>query len=447
MKKFFAMALAALSLSVACTPEESLPAVSFVSALPVTSDGDATFSIAVSNYTGTEAVTIPFVIGGDAVEGEDYTISAKEFVVGGANPVTEVIVSTLKFDTGKKVTLSLNAPAGWTLGNYAMSEYELSKKLGWISFDTKKSGMSSSLTVKVGIYGEDGKSLTLENGGQIEVTVDTENSTAEENVHFKFAGEKVVTIEAGKSTGELVLEMIGEDAVADHDQIVLKLNEGTKYNIGTTSKMTVVILGSEWRRLDGEWKIAKMHTSAAWADQFWSTMLTGYEHIPSYDTNPDDDVDVDTNVNDKIVFDMEALTLTPSFESSFKNYFVGVSNISPAGEYGLMFNGNGCWKSDHPLWGGPLKTPAMLLDNTNRYFSATEQSEDKESIMGYALTTDTEDNDILYIYLIDCESKTFFPEFHDPKTLGFEILGATKPVLVDSGFPDVFMIASFKKVK
>ena len=111
-----------------------------------------------------------------------------------------------------------------------------------------------------------------------------------------------------------------------------------------------------------------------------------------------------------------------------------------------MFNGTGLWNPNHPLWGGPLKTPAMKLDNTNRYFSETEQSQDKESIMCYAVVNEGDD-EILYIYLVDCESKTFFPEFWKPEELGFQAFGEEKPVLLYSGWPDLFMIASFKKVK
>lgn len=446
MKKIFVMMLAALTLSVACTEEETLPAVSFESAFPVVAGEQATFTIAVSNYTGVDAVTIPFTIGGDAVKGEDYTISAEEFVVGGASPVTEITVTTLKFETGKKITITLNPPAGWTIGNYAASEYVMASKLGWVSFVGKKAGMSSNIDIKIGLYDAEGKPLTLENTSEIEVAIDTENSTAVEGTHFKFSGEKTVTIGLGESEGSLSLELLGDGVVAEHDKIVLTLNPGEKFNLGTTGKMTLTILGSEWSRLDGEWKIAQMHTDKAWAEQFWYTMLSGYDYIPVYDTNADDDVLVDTNVDDKLVFDTEALTLTPYFESSFKNYFLGVSNIEPAGEYGLMFNGTGLWKPDHMLWDGPLKTPAMKLDNTNRYFSATEQSEDKESIICYALVKDGDD-DVLYIYLVDCESKTFFPEFLDPDTMDYQVIGEEKPVLLYTGYPDVFMIASFKKVK
>ena len=446
MKKIFAMMLAALTLSVACTEEEALPAVSFESALPVLADGQATFSIAVSNYTGAEAVTVPVTLGGDAVEGEDYTISAKEFVIGGASPVTEITVTTLKFETGKKVSLTLNAPAGWTLGNYPTSECEMSSKLGWVSFVGKKGGLSSKGDFKIGLYDEESRSLRLGSEYEITVAVDTENSTAVEGTHFKFSGEKKVTIALGESEGVLSLEMLGDAVVADHDKIVLTLDPGEKFNLGETGKITITMLGSEWSRLDGEWKIAQMHTNKAWAEQFWSNMLSGYEHIPVYDTNADDDVLVDTNADDKLVFDVDALTLTPYFESSFKNYFIGVSNIEPAGTYGLRFNGTGQWDPNHMLWDGPLVTPAMLLDNTNRYFSATEKSEDKESIMCYAVVKDGDD-DILYIYLIDCESKSFFPEFWSPDDLGFEAIGKDKPVLLYSGYPDLYMIASFKKVK
>ena len=48
------------------------------------------------------------------------------------------------------------------------------------------------------------------------------------------------------------------------------------------------------------------------------------------------------------------------------------------------------------------------LDNTNRYFSAEQSSEDKESLIG--LRFFHENTDSLDLYVIDYVSKSFMPE-------------------------------------
>jgi hypothetical protein len=114
MKKFFFAICALAAVATACTPEvETSPAVSFETALPVVAGEVATFTITVADYSGTEAVTIPVTFGGDAVKGTDYEVSAEAFVWGGENPVTTIKVTTLNFDSSKKVSLALEIPEGW----------------------------------------------------------------------------------------------------------------------------------------------------------------------------------------------------------------------------------------------------------------------------------------------------------------------------------------------
>ncbi len=424
MKKIFSIMLAATAIFAACEQLQTLPEVSFTSALPVVADGDAVFSIAVNNYEGTEPVTIPVVLAGDAVENVDYTISAKEFVVGGESPVTSITVSTLNFGSNKKVSLTLTPPAGWNLGQYATSEFSLAEKLGWISFEGKTANMTDKVVVTMGVYDGEGKSLTLENGEEIEVTVDTENSTAVEGTHFAFAGEKKITVAAGSNKGTVTLNMLGEEVVEGADKIVLVLNPGNKYEIGNTQKITIQIVGAEWNRLDGTWAVVGLERDRAYMEMMWSSMCTGYEYIPDYSVA---DNGVMANKDDKIVIDMAAGTFTPSFTSTFKDYFIGVSNISFAGKRNLPVG----------MWGMPAETMMITLDNTNRYFSATEFSEDKLSYVGIKIEKDADNNDILTIYTIDNEPKTWMPEIKD-------FLSAEKPVAAE--WSDIFMSLNLKRV-
>ena len=416
--------LAATAIFAACEQLQTLPEVSFTSALPVVADGDAVFSIAVNNYEGTEPVTIPVVLAGDAVENVDYTISAKEFVVGGESPVTSVTVSTLNFGSDKKVTLTLTPPAGWNLGQYSTSEFSLAKKLGWLSFEGKTANMTDKVVVTMGVYDGEGKNLTLENGEEIEVMVDTLNSTAIEGTHFAFEGEKKIVVAAGSYSGTVTLNMLGDAVVAGHDQIVLMINPGNKYEIGNTQKITINIAGSEWSRLGGTWAVVGLERDAAYMEMMWSSMCTGYEYIPDYSVDEDG---VMANKDDKIVIDMEAGTFTPSFTSTFKDYFIGVSNFAYAGRRNLPIG----------MWGMPAEAMMITLDNTNRYFSSTEFSEDKISYVGVKIDKDADNNDLLTIYTVDNEPKTWMPEIKD-------FLSADKPVAAE--WSDIFMSLQLKRV-
>ena len=458
MKKIFALMCAVSVVFAACTPEGAgiLPAVSFESAVPVVSDGVATFKIATANYDGTEPVTIPVTITSEAVQGTDFTVSAEAFVVGGTSPVTEITVSTLNFGTGKTVTMNLGIPAGWNAGQYTTSTFALTDKLGWVSFVNKKGGMTDKATITIALYDAMGNSLNLNNEDKITVSVNTSESTAVEGTHFSFAGEKTVTIAAGENKGTLVLNMIGDAVVEGADKLVLELDPGSKYELGANHKTTITILGSEWNRLAGEWKIDKMLVDAETLRTGWDyeNTLTGYEFIPSYDA--DGDGVTDTNTDDKIVFDMDALTLTPYFKSTFKNYFVGVSNITPAGSCSLAVGGQNAesnWNPDGYIK-GYVSTPMIELDNTNRYFSPTAQCEEKESYLAYGMKKDTDNNDVLILYFVDVTPKESYfpqwtehmfntsPDYVDDYTWSW-IYNTSRPYNTDN-YPS-FLIASFKR--
>lgn len=455
MKKIFALMSAVAVVFAACTPTEEgakLPSVSFASAVPVAADGTATFKIVTENYTAAEAVTVPVSFSGDAVLDTDYTVSAEAFVIGGESPVTEIVVTALNYGTGKNVALTLGIPEGWKGGKYTTSTWNLADKLGYVSFTNKKAGMTDKVTVTVGVFDKNGNALNLEKGDAVAVKVNTEESTAVEGTNFSFAGEKVVNIAAGENKGTILLNLIG-DVVAGADTLVLELEPGSKYDLGANHKVTISILGSEWNRLNGEWKIEKMGTDSTYMKQMWGNYgsFTGYDLIPAYDTDGDGIADI--NTNDKLVFDMETMTMTPYFESTFKDFFIGTSNITPAEDLNLYLNGVGGHYT--PGFFQPLTVSTMWLDNTNRFFSATEQSEDKVSMLGYGIGKDEEENDLLYIYVIDYTTKGFMPEFFYwyfyPDNEAYaewsdyeHYFSPTKPTA--SAMTDIFLIASFKKV-
>lgn len=414
--------LAVAAAVTACTKEgsSSLPSVSFASAIPVTADGAATFTVSVENYTGTDAVTVPVEFSGDAQKDVDYTVSAEAFVIGGASPVTTITVTPLVYGSDKKVTVTIVPPAGFAAGKYVSSTFTLSDRLGRFTFINSTATMTSKVTVSANIYDDSDNRLTLQNGDEIPVTVNTEQSTAVEGVNFKFADDKkAVVFPAGSNTGTVTLEFMGDAVDEEANTIVLDfVSSNGKYGSGQYVEVTITIIGPIWNSLDGKWQINELITTKDYMTETWwiddPTQLDGF---PVF------------NENDMFVINTSTDTFTPMFESEFKNYFIGESHMTAEEEYSLR---TGMSES--------AELQLFNLDNTNRNFSATSESSDKNSYIGLRLITDDETNEqLLDMYLIDCHPTDFLTIFDE-----YFCYNDNRPVLTMTG---CFIQATFKKVE
>lgn len=413
MKRIIFAFCALVGIATACTTEDQvLPAVSFETAIPVSAGEVTTFTITASDYTGTDAVTIPVTFGGDAVKGTDYQVSAEAFVWGGENPVTSIKVTTLNFDNSKKVSLTLQAPTGWKLGDFPMSEASLSGKLGYVSFEKASIGLTGNTEVKVTVYDGNGKEKVLENDATLAISV-AQSSTAVEGQHFTLST-KNVTIPAGSKSATFTVGLAGDDVVADHDQFTLVLDPGAKFSIGNYDELEVAIWGSAWAKLAGKWVMNEIVTTSTVLDGEWYGMCT-YNGLPEF------------VATDAITFDVEGGKATPEFASTYKNYFLGESNITKGENLALRTG-----------MAGKVDLLLIEFDNINRYFHATEMSEDKTALVGFRIVTDeTTNTELLDMYVVDHTSKSFMPELGD-----FGMYETVKPVATLTG---CFLNATFKK--
>ena len=79
--------------------------------------------------------------------------------------------------------------------------------------------------------------------------------------------------------------------------------------------------------------------------------------------------------------------------------------------------------------GRKTKVQIMKVDNVNRYFSATQQSTDREGWVGLRNYVDPDTKELLLdVYLFDYEPKDFLLSFTD-----YGMFNSKKPVLTDSG--------------
>lgn len=414
MKKLFLILSVVAAAAVACTPEAAQkPAVSFETALPVVAGEISTFTITVADYAGTDPVTIPVTFGGTAVKGTDYTVSAEEFVWGGDKPVTSIQVTTLVFDDTKTLTLNLELPAGWIAGKYPSSQTTLASKLGYVSFEKSSLGLTGSAEVVVSVFDGNGNPLTLENDAEFTIAV-ADESTAQETTHFTLSS-KTVTIPAGSKSALFTVSMVGDEAVTDHDQIVLTLDPGAKFSIGDYGEMTIGVWGSAWAKLNGKWVMNEIVTTADVLDGYWYGGCT-YVGLPEF------------NAADAITFDVAEGKAVPEFSSTYKNYFLGESNIVKESNYFLRTG----------MGGAGVDLLLIEFDNINRYFHVTEKSDDTKALIGFRVIEDDETKEeLLDMYIVDHTSKSFMPELND-----FSMYGTEKPVAAMTG---CFLNATFKK--
>lgn len=393
MKKILFALLAGAALFAGCekAQDQELPEVSFASASPLISDdGTAAFSIS-SNYSGTEAVTVPvkFSSSNGAVNGTDYSVSAEAFVLGGTAPVTQIVVTPIIYGSKKDVIAEITVPDGFKAGKTVKSSFTISDKLGYVSFAGKKTIMTETATIEIDVLNANGLAMKVAEDAEFAVEVN-EKSTAVEGTNFKFTDGKTVKIEKGQSSGKLQLEFLGEEADEEHNVLVLDLVDNAKYGMGDNIQMTVTLSGSIWKIFNGKWKIEKIVNDAEELIETWGEETKDYlAGFPEF------------NAEDSFTIDFSTGTFIPDFKSSFKNYFIGTSNFTTCGQ---------------PKWQGS-KSNIILgmeqrymayvieLDNVNRYFSATETSESKLAYVG--LSIDDEDQNLLHFLVIDHEARTF----------------------------------------
>lgn len=243
MKKYLFALLAVAALFTGCekSKEQPLPEVSFETASPILSDdGVATFRI-VSDYKGQDAVTIPvkFSSTNGAVAKTDYTVSAEAFVLGGAQPLTQISVTPLVYGSKKDVSAEIVIPEGFKAGKFTKSSFVISEKLGYVSFSMSKSIMTDNIEVGISVFNDKGHEQKVSVDTEFEVKVNTEKSTAVEGTHFKFTNGKSVKVEKGKSSAAVKIELIGEDADAKHNLLVLELVENPKYAFGEKKNFNI----------------------------------------------------------------------------------------------------------------------------------------------------------------------------------------------------------------
>ena len=395
MRKFLFALLAAPLLFGACSDDndESTPTLSCAKPVLALSTGSVTLDLQVSGVdlsSLASPVTVPVAFSGTAVKGSEYSVSAEQFILGGNNQSLSITVTALdNYDEAKEIVATLGSVADFIPGKNATAKISLGVK-GKImySFSVKSMTMGETGSVQLDLYTATGAKYTAEQDIVIPIEI-AEGSTAVENTNFTFEGAKQLVVAQGKSSGAITLK--AGTLETGKDKVVLKtgLENNKGFVRGQYNEITVTIFGSYFSKLEGTWKMsaegnydptefANLNGSSSEYDK--PTFDADMAALPAY------------NAKDRLIFTEEGLTT--SLESTLKNFFRENSGISK-GEEIIVREGMG------------TKVPLqlILLDNVNRYFSATEQSEDTEAYIG--INFKDEDSNKMKIYFVDYNSKSF----------------------------------------
>ena len=395
MRKFLFALLAAPLLFGACSDDndESTPTLSFAKPVLALSTGSVTLDLQVSGVdlsSLASPVTVPVAFSGTAVKGSEYSVSAEQFILGGNNQSLSITVTALdNYDEAKEIVATLGSVADFIPGKNATTKISLGVK-GKImySFSVKSMTMGETGSVQLDLYTATGAKYTAEQDIVIPIEI-AESSTAVENTNFTFEGAKQLVVAQGKSSGAITLK--AGTLETGKDKVVLKtgLENNKGFVRGQYNEITVTIFGSYFSKLEGTWKMSA-------EGNYDPTEFANLNGSSSDNDKPTFDADMAAlpayNAKDRLIFTEEGLTT--SLESTLKNFFRENSGISK-GEEIIVREGMG------------TKVPLqlILLDNVNRYFSATEQSEDTEAYIG--INFKDGDSNKMKIYFVDYNSKSF----------------------------------------
>lgn len=413
----YALILASVFMA-SCSDEVSLtPGISFLTPDPEVFEETAIFRVIGQPFSSIDSLKIPVVFGGSAEKGVDYEASADHFTFKGENLTDSIVIFTKKLGTGKKVSLSLQIPEGFTAGKYAMSEFKLQDNYGYLSFESARGFIADTTSYAITISDSTGKAKVLNKETAISFSVNKEKSTAVEGEDFQIFGAEELKLPAGKSFTEFHIAPIGDSPKNGRDKIVLNITADEKFATGKIAEMELNILRSDLSVLDGRWQIDTLLTDSLHFENIWGTQCTGYDLVPKF------------NSSDR--FDIYFLNglFDPAFRSSLKQFFIGDSNIAFGEELEIT-----------DLEGNAKTVQLISLDKTNRYFSSEEASADTLSYVGiylYKEIIDEVEEEMMEFYVLDHTSKSFMPELESSGAYGAE-----KPVATD---PKLYLCATFRK--
>ena len=416
MKRIISALIIISALAVSCAKEISLtPGISFLTPSPEIAEETALFRIVGQPFTSVDSLKIPVTFAGTAERGTDYEASADYFVLTKESLIDTIVVSTKKLGTGRTLSLSLEIPEGFVAGKYPTSEFTLQDKYGYLTFESPKAFLADTASFAIVLCDSIGQLKALTTDTPISFSVNAEKSTAAEGVDFEFLSPINATITAGSAYTVLDIAPLKSSFGDGKDKIVLDIHSDERFHTGINPELEITIIRPELQELDGNWMMEAIVTDSLYFENIWGTECTGYDLLPDFHSYS------------MMGFSLYDATFSPSLSQGFENYFIGLSQMTIGPELEIV-----------DIEGNPKTVQLISLDNTNRYFSEEEVSEDKVSYVGIYLYENPESQSkMMEFYILDHTSKSFMPELEAGNRYGAE-----KPVAAQPGF---YLCAAFAK--
>lgn len=214
-------------------------------------------------------LTVKVNVSGSAVEGEDYSISAKEFVFQPGEDVAKVTITPLdNYTEEREIKLSVEPIAGYSLWNNKSTIIPIEPKEVLICSFTKswvelEALYMAGVEVKGAISGKFSSLADL----HLPFEIVEDETTAVEGVHYEIEGDvREFVIPAGKSKAEIQLNFLKRETGKDKIVFKLKLPDDT-YQYGNYATLQVQIVGPlSFDRLAGKWEYKTFSSEMAIRD-------------------------------------------------------------------------------------------------------------------------------------------------------------------------------------
>lgn len=215
-------------------------------------------------------LAVKFNVGGTAIEGEDYSISAKEFVFEPGKEIASVTVTPLNnYTSEREIKLELVPVPGYSLWNNKVTmipieakEYLVcSFKKNWVELEALYQPI---VEVKGAISGKFKSDIPLHL--QFEI-VEGDGTTAVEGVHYEIKDNvREFVIPAGQSEAQITLNFLKQEKGKDQITLRLKLPTDT-YQYGNYAEMILKISGPlSFDKLEGTWQYKTFSSEASIRD-------------------------------------------------------------------------------------------------------------------------------------------------------------------------------------
>lgn len=389
MKKVMLFMLAMMSMIVvtSCGSDDDGPEISFQRTTYSLTDGTLPVTLVVS---GVDNATYPVTFGGTAVKGQDYTVDAEQYVVGGTNQVLTINV-TAKNNFTEAKTITMTAGGATTTINLGVRARML------YSFEQKAYVMGQSVEIEFQLQNAStGEYYTAPS--DIEITLQPKStSTAIEGTHYEFAN-KTATIHSGSHRCSFTLNRLAYEEGKDSIVLVPQVTEADGFVAGSYPETSVKMISGVASDLIGQWQMYRLDSDPTFFNEQWYGMIpeSDFTNFPTLNT-----ADTYTFANEGS--DGEP-TLTVNLQSGFKNYFIGASHFTIGGEMS--------YHETMSFGVEPVTLQLLNLDNVNRYFSASQTSESKSAKIG--VRNVVEDGETyLKVYIIDYEPTDFLSTIKD----------------------------------